>query len=50
MQTKHKNLVLVPNNPIRANWEESFKQMANAGEDELLDPETSNKFDESWEW
>ena len=35
----------------RAGWAEAAKAMHAAGEDELLDPPTSTRFDhEEWEW
>ncbi len=35
----------------RAGWAEAARQMAAAGEDELLDPPTPTRFDEEeWEW
>ncbi|CAN5426683.1 AbrB/MazE/SpoVT family DNA-binding domain-containing protein [soil metagenome] len=35
----------------RAGWAEAARQMAATGEDELLDPPTSTRFDEEeWEW
>lgn len=38
------------NNP-RAGWAEQFKEMAERGDDKLLDPEfITNDWDEEWEW
>ncbi|GAB4385769.1 MAG: AbrB/MazE/SpoVT family DNA-binding domain-containing protein [Elainellaceae cyanobacterium] len=35
----------------RHNWEEQFRQMAEQGDDQLLDPELSlNQWDDEWEW
>ncbi len=35
----------------RAGWAEAAQQMAASGEDELLDPPTSTRFDEEeWAW
>ena len=35
----------------REGWEEEFRKMAEAGDDQMLDEPTSNKFDEEeWKW
>ncbi len=46
------NLVLSPDNGPRDGWEDAFKQMAQAGDDKLLDAESKScAFDENeWEW
>ncbi len=45
------NLILSPDNGPREGWEDAFKKMAQAGDDQLLDIETSSSFDkDEWEW
>ncbi|MDJ0682713.1 MAG: AbrB/MazE/SpoVT family DNA-binding domain-containing protein [Xenococcaceae cyanobacterium MO_167.B52] len=45
------NLVLTPIKNIREGWEESFKEMAANGDDELLiDDAISTLEDEDWKW
>jgi hypothetical protein len=35
----------------RAGWAEKFQAMERAGDDELLDPELSSRWDETeWQW
>jgi antitoxin MazE len=35
----------------RAGWEAAFREMAERGDDELLDPDVPTEFDENeWEW
>ncbi len=45
-------LVLSPVNGVRQGWAESFKQMAQAGDDVLIDADrTPSTFDQDeWEW
>ncbi|HHQ48579.1 MAG TPA: AbrB/MazE/SpoVT family DNA-binding domain-containing protein [Acidobacteria bacterium] len=45
-------LLIRPIRPVRAGWEEAFREMAaGPGDDPLLDEETPNRFDEdAWEW
>ena len=44
-------LVLTPVRGVRADWEEAFAAMAEAGEDLLLDDFGPNEFDETeWQW
>ena len=49
---KNKSLVITRSESIRDGWENAFKKMAEAGDDELLDTEfLQNSWDESeWEW
>jgi antitoxin MazE len=45
------SLVVRPAHKPREGWAEAFKAMAEAGEDQLLDPECPTEWDESeWEW
>lgn len=45
------SLVVRSARKAREGWAEAFKAVADAGEDELLDPETLTDWDESeWEW
>ena len=46
------NLVLSPDNGPREGWMEAFKQMAQAGDDTLLDSDSiESTFDkDEWEW
>ena len=44
-------LVIRPARHPREGWEEQFKEMAERGEDKLLDPETPTEWDRTeWEW
>jgi antitoxin MazE len=44
-------LVIRPAEPPRQGWDAAFKQMAEAGDDALLDPELPTEFDaKQWEW
>lgn len=44
-------LVIRPAHHPRKGWEDQFKEMAEAGEDKLLDPETPTEWDRTeWEW
>ncbi len=46
------NLVLSPSHNAREGWEDTFKKMAEVGDDALLDSETlEQSFDvDNWEW
>jgi antitoxin MazE len=45
------SLVIRPAAKPRAGWAESFRQMAERGDDALLDPPTPTAWDEDeWEW
>jgi antitoxin MazE len=45
------SLVVRPAHKPREGWAEAFKAMAEAGEDQLLDPESPTEWDETeWEW
>jgi antitoxin MazE len=46
------NIILSPDDNPRAGWEESFKSMAQAGDDQLLDADIiEHTFDkDEWEW
>lgn len=46
------SLVLSPDNGPREGWEDAFKKMAAAGDDRLLEPDTSDSnFDkDEWKW
>ncbi len=51
LEVKDGSIVLHPVRGFRAEWEEHFKAMAEAGGDVLLDEETSTEFDEEdWQW
>ena len=44
-------LVLRPVRAVREGWEQAFAEMAETGEDQLLDDYFPNSFDESeWQW
>ncbi|MBL9082484.1 MAG: AbrB/MazE/SpoVT family DNA-binding domain-containing protein [Planctomycetales bacterium] len=44
-------LVIRPKTNLRAGWSEAFAEMAKAGDDELLDPPTTSKWDrDQWTW
>jgi antitoxin MazE len=46
-------LLITPAGQVRQGWSDAFRQMAEQGDDELLDGDlaTSDSFDaESWEW
>lgn len=46
-----KTLVIAPTRRPREGWEESFKAMAEAGDDAMLWPDFPNEFDEEeWTW
>ncbi len=45
------SLVVRPASKPREGWDAAFKQMSEAGEDALLDPDLPTEFDEAeWEW
>lgn len=44
-------IVIRPRTPVRAGWEESFAAMNAAGDDQLLDVETTTEWDDDeWQW
>ena len=44
-------LVVRPVRGVREGWEEAAREMAERGDDHLLDPESPTEFDEAdWEW
>ena len=44
-------IVIEPAERPRAGWEEAAREMANTGEDRLLDPHVATHFDEEdWSW
>jgi len=45
------SLLVRPVTAPRQDWDHAFEQMAEAGDDGLLDPETQTEFDATeWEW
>ncbi len=53
IQVENDAVVIRPATPPRAGWDEAFRQMANRGEDRLLDdvePSLSAWDDETWQW
>ena len=52
VKVENGTLILIPDDTPRVGWEESFKAMAKAGDDALLDPDTiESDFDKNeWEW
>lgn len=44
-------LIIRSTKKARQGWEQAFQDMAQRGDDQMLDPETSTHWDESeWEW
>jgi antitoxin MazE len=44
-------LIIRPAERPRQGWEAAFQRMAEAGDDELLDPDVTHEWDEEeWEW
>ncbi len=53
LQAEHGHLVIRPATQPRAGWDEAFRQMAEHGDDELLDQDSrlGTEWDEQeWEW
>ena len=52
MQVENGQLLLRPVTEVRAGWEDAFRRMAEAGDDQLLDGDHSlTEWDETeWEW
>lgn len=51
LTVEENRIVISPAHRPREGWEEAFKRMAQAGDDQLLDSEVNNAFDtEEWEW
>lgn len=52
LEVRGKTLIIAPARKLRQGWEEAFKAMAAAGDDELLWPDDmANEFDaEEWQW
>jgi len=45
------NIVIRPLRQVRKGWEESFRRMAAAGDDNLLDTPVPTEWDEAeWQW
>lgn len=43
--------LIISKPPVREGWEESFREMAESGDDELLLGDFANQFDEEeWQW
>ena len=50
IEAKGRGLVVRPLAHPRAGWAEAFRQMAEAGEDKLLEMPSSRWDEEEWEW
>lgn len=52
LEASRGSIVVRPASAPRSGWEDAFKQMAQKGDDKLLDKEisTSNWDNEEWEW
>ena len=43
-------LIITPYKDVRVGWEDSFRLMAQNGDDELLDAEYVYNADDEWQW
>jgi antitoxin MazE len=53
IRVKRNSLVIEPATKPRAGWEDSFREMAERGDDALLDPDVPSLTawdEEEWEW
>lgn len=54
LEVYHEQIIIRPNRRVREGWAEAFHQMAERGDDRLLDQENlagqSRWDDEEWEW
>lgn len=51
IEVRNDELVIKSTNRSRRGWEEAFQTMAERHDDELLDPNTATKWDNTeWEW
>lgn len=51
LSVENGRLIVEPARSVREGWREAAAEMAQRGEDHLLDPETATEFDETeWEW
>ncbi|MCE7938287.1 AbrB/MazE/SpoVT family DNA-binding domain-containing protein [bacterium] len=51
MEVVGQQIIVRAGTPVRAGWEAAFRAMAEAGDDQLLDPAVPTAWDESeWEW
>ena len=52
LAVQENQIVIRPSHPMRYQWEEKFKLMAERGDDLLLDesPSTTTWDEEEWEW
>ena len=53
MEIFDRHITIRPANPVRAHWEQAFQEMAQQGDDQLIDTEAdkATKWDEDeWQW
>lgn len=51
MEVRGSELIIRSAHKARAKWDEAFRQMAQRGDDKLLDRETATHWDETeWKW
>ena len=51
LEVKKDQIIIKAAKKVREGWGKAFQEMANRGDDKLLDEEISNKWDEEeWQW